>query len=137
MWITRNIEVYNQLKSANMPVALFGTKESKEICSKAKYVVVSTGKFDVEAQYIGGATIINLWHGIPLKKIAYDDHITSDADSLHKWIWNKLSEVPTPNTYYFSTSEVISQIYKSCFRTNESHVIQIGQARNDAFLMAV
>ena len=48
MWITRNIEVYNQLKSANMPVALFGTKESKEICSKAKYVVVSTGKFDVE-----------------------------------------------------------------------------------------
>lgn len=133
VWITRNMEVYNQLKSANMPVALFGTKESKKICSKAKYVIVSTGKFDVEAQYIGGATIINLWHGIPLKKIAYDDHITSDAVSLHKRIWNKLSEIPTPNTYYFSTSEVISQIYKSCFRTNESHVIQIGQARNDAF----
>lgn len=133
VWVTRNPEVYKQLKTLGMPVALFGTKKCKLICSKAKYVVVSTGKFDVEAQYIGGATIINLWHGIPLKKIGYDDHITNDSISLHKRIWNKISEFPTPNTYYFSTSKAISQIYKSCFKTDEAHIIQVGQARNDAF----
>lgn len=133
VWVTKNEEVYKQLRDSNMPVAMFGTEESKDVCSRAKYIVVSTGKFDVEAQYIGGATVINLWHGIPLKKIAYDDHITSDSVSLHKRIWNYLSELPTPNTYYFSTSEAISNIYKSCFRTDERHVIQIGQARNDAF----
>lgn len=133
VWVTKNKDVYNKLNDLNMPVVLFGTEESKDVCSKAKYIVVSTGKFDVEAQYIGGATIINLWHGIPLKKIAYDDHITSDSVSIHKRIWNYFSELSTPNTYYFSTSEVISNIYKSCFRTDEKHIIPIGQARNDAF----
>lgn len=133
VWITKNKEIYKRLSDLNMPVAMFGTEESKDVCSKAKYIVVSTGKFDVEAQYIGGATIINLWHGIPLKKIAYDDHITSDSVSFRKRIWNYFSELPTPNTYYFSTSEVISDIYKSCFRTDEKHIISVGQARNDAF----
>lgn len=132
-WITKNIEIYNQLKSEGKPVALMGTEESKRICSQAKYAVVSTGKYDVEADCIGGATILNVWHGIPLKKIGYDDHVTADSISIHKKIWNYLNDNATKNTYYFSTSPVISQIYQSCFKTDKEHIIQIGQARNDVF----
>lgn len=133
VWVTRNKNVYSQLKEEDLPVVLFGTKESKQVCSKAKYVVISTSSGDVEAQYIGGATTINLWHGIPLKKIVYDDHVTSDLDKLHKKIWCKLNNFPNRNTYYFSTSDRISEIYKGCFRTDEKHIIQTGQARNDVF----
>lgn len=132
-WITKNKDVYNKLKKEGKPVALVGTKQSKKICGKAKYVVVSTGKFDVEPEYIGGATVLNLWHGIPLKKIGYDDHVTADSQSIHKKIWNFLDDFATKNTYYFSTSPEISEIYKSCFNTDKNHVIQIGQARNDVF----
>lgn len=133
VWITKNHEIYNNLKCKNMPVALMGTKESRKLCRLAKYAVISTGKFDVEADCIGGATVINLWHGIPLKKIAYDDHITADSISLHKRIWNKLNNFANKKTYYFSTSDKISKIYQSCFRTDKDHIIQIGQARNDVF----
>lgn len=132
-WITKNMDVYNQLKNEGKPVALMGTDESKRICSQAKYAVVSTGKFDVEADCIGGATVLNVWHGIPLKKIGYDDHVTADSISLHKRIWNALDDYATKNTYYFSTSPVISKIYQGCFKTDKDHIIQIGQARNDVF----
>lgn len=133
IWITKKREIYDQLKKDQLPVALMGTEESKEACSKAKYIVVSTGKFDVETQYIGGATIINLWHGVPLKKIAYDDHITGGDSSFRKKIWNMLNDFPTRKTYYFSTSEAISRIYVGCFRTNRKHIIQCAQIRNDVF----
>ena len=38
VWLTKKEQIYNQLEKANKPVIMMGTKEAKQICSKAGYV---------------------------------------------------------------------------------------------------
>ena len=40
---------------------------------RAKYVVVCNGISDVNHTFMGRAVFLNLWHGVPLKKVGYDD----------------------------------------------------------------
>ena len=131
VWITKNSDVYNELKKQGNPVAMINSKSGVNYVKHAQYAVYSTGINDISYDYLGGATLINLWHGIPLKKIMNDDSIsiTSKGNKL----WNQLRSIPDKNTYVFSTSPAITRIYKSAFRTDDKHIIEIGQVRNDCF----
>lgn len=134
VWITKNEDVYKELKSKNLPVEMENSSLGTYLCNKAKNIVISTSIQDVTEQYYGGANIINLWHGIPLKEIVYDDHVTGAFRfTLKGRLFSTLTKLPEKNTYIFSTSPAITNIYKSAFRTDDKHIIEIGQVRNDCF----
>lgn len=133
VWVTKSTEIYKQLNAENLPVVLKDTNEEIDLCKKAGKIIYSTGIRDVDDIYTGNAVLINLWHGIPLKKIMYDDQITGNSRSLKNNIYEKLVKLPNNNSYVFSTSAKISEIYKSAFRTDDKHIIEIGQVRNDCF----
>ena len=42
---------------------------------RAKIIITSNSKRDVNKYFVNGATLINLWHGSPIKKIMCDDEI--------------------------------------------------------------
>lgn len=132
-WITNSDLVIEELKTKGLPVLKRNTPEANRIAKKAKYVVYSTSPEDANFYNIGGAVFINLWHGIPLKKICYDDNLISRNIILKRKIYSLLTYWPIRKKYNFSTSLEVSKIYKSCFKSDDKHIIQVGQARNDCF----
>ena len=136
IWITDEEDVFNIIKEKGFPVCLSNSFESIEYCKKAKYIITVTGDIDIgikNSNYLGGAYRINLWHGIPLKKIMYDDEYSFNKNSLKMKLRKILRKFPNRNEYVVSTSKIISNIYKSAFELNERHILQLGQPRNDYF----
>ena len=132
-WITKSEGVYNQLKQEGLPVAMAYSKEGKQLCKKAGYIVTSTGLADINENLIGGATRIDLFHGIPLKKIMYDDEVGGKLHTRSQRIHEKLTHRALKDYYVFSSSDTVSKSIKSAFRVDEKHILQYGLPRNDAF----
>lgn len=133
IWITKNKEVYNSLKANNLPVELAYSKAGKEACKKAKYVFTCTDTYDVNENCVGNAILINLWHGIPIKKIMWDDTVNAKYYSLKFRICNALLKWPLRKQYMLSTSQTMTSIFERAFRLPRDRVLELGQPRNDGF----
>ena len=70
VWITKSDEVVKEIESLGYEVYKWGTFKAIWIQLRAKYAVVSNGISDLQHTFLGRAVIIDLWHGIPLKKYA-------------------------------------------------------------------
>ena len=70
--------------------------------------------------------IINLWHGVPLKKIALlEEHQRKLAKLYFKWIFSENYK------YILTTSETLVPIMAASFGVKESKIRVWGQPRND------
>ena len=81
----------------------------------------------------GGATLVNLWHGLPLKRIEFD--ITSGplADRFAKRTLKERYYHPETfkrPDYLVSSSAMFSEIFARCFRISRERCLDIGLARN-------
>ena len=137
VWMTADAGIYQKLKNQNLPVCMCDTPEGQDLAKRAKYVFTATGRIDIgeeNMQHLGGAYYINLWHGLPLKKIMYDDvYAASSKIDLKYYVRALIEKIPYRHYYVVSTSNVITNIYKSAFRVNRSQILQLGQPRNDRF----
>ena len=148
IWITGSKEVLEELIKLNYPVCY--TWSLKAICYHltSKYVVFCTSSHDGSSSImhplLSGATFINLWHGIPLKKIGKDDNIDEmkfekmlDRKNVFLRIFLKkyynIKASIAQNVYVFSSSEAISKIYEGVFGLSSDRILCLGQARNDYF----
>ncbi len=132
-WITKNQEVYNQLKQDGLPAAMAYSEEGKRLCSKAGYIVTSTALSDVNENVIGGATRIDLFHGIPLKKIMYDDEVGGKMLTRSQRVHELLTRRALKDYFVFSSSDTVSKSIRTAFRVDNDHILQYGLPRNDAF----
>ena len=91
---------------------------------------------DINFWQSGGAMKVNLWHGIPLKKIQHDN--VFDKFRHPKNIWEKLRNFPRnisdekPNHYVLTTSENLREIFSSAFKTK--NVLVSGYPRNQVLI---
>ena len=107
----------------------------------AKFVFLSSAFTDVN-QYVCSTkrtTIIQLWHGTPLKKIHFDDKFNTFLNptginhiikSIKEWIFPFLGR---DYDYMVSSSELVSNCYHSAFRINKKKILLTGYPRNDVF----
>ncbi|MBZ4266133.1 hypothetical protein LAJ59_20360, partial [Streptococcus pneumoniae] len=66
IWITSNQDVFKELQKKQYLVMMAEAPETRKIVKKAKYIFTATGIFDIgeqNANFVGGAYLINLWHG--------------------------------------------------------------------------
>ena len=135
VWVSRNIQIVNELRQKKYEAYIVDSEEAICLQKKAKFFFVSTGVEDCYFSAIGNAVVINLWHGVPLKKIMYDDKIAFNKKSLFErgYVGGVLRKIPLRNTFITSTSTTVQQIYLSCFRKGVKHVPILGQPRNDMF----
>lgn len=139
MWITANIEVYNELRRDNKPVLLMGRVQSVLKVIRAKYFFVCTDETKdigiLESQFIGNAVVVNLWHGVGGgKKIGLDDiswrkYLLSPKNRIEAYF----KKVPLRKSYFSYTSEEMKRIFKSAFEIADDKFIRAGQVRNDMF----
>lgn len=130
IWITRNKTVYNELINRGYQVRMSGTFRAIMDIVTSKYAVICCFRSDVSTAWLGGATILNTWHGLPLK------HIGKDAEKYNRTpinkIYNTIREFPYRKEYYISTSQRVSDIYSNAFEVPKNRVKECGQARNDS-----
>jgi len=71
VWITKNIDVYHYLNDKGCSVEYLYTVKGVATVLRASRVFLSHRLDDINGALLGGAEIIQLWHGVPLKKIDY------------------------------------------------------------------
>ncbi|NLM04544.1 MAG: CDP-glycerol--poly(glycerophosphate) glycerophosphotransferase [Clostridiales bacterium] len=135
IWITQNKDVYENMKKNRYEVYLNNSIKGIYHQLTASAYFTCTGKADVSYYLLSNARHIELWHGIPLKKIMYDDKISNDHNRENdKKIIKRIMNWPgKKKRYVVSTSDKISEIYTSAFNLDKSKIIQLGQPRNDVF----
>lgn len=131
VWITREQRVCDELREKGYECYMYNSCKGKWIQMRARYVFYCVDHVDLNDATIGRATIFNLWHGIPLKKILYDDKITFKPRS-ESAIY-RFSYIPYRKEYVAATSATVAKIYQSAFRKERSKIITLGQPRNDVF----
>lgn len=133
IWITKNPEIARLLRDNGLKgYCLYSIKGIWYSLRAAVYIYDNYSK-DISFLLSGGAVKVNLWHGIPLKKIQKDnlfDYVRNPRNMQEKlrWALRRLSD-EKPSHYVLATSEFIKPIFSSSFRTK--NVLVNGYPRND------
>lgn len=134
IWIYKEKSV--SVSAANLNIRAYSSTSFKGIYYQliAKVVFVSHSiSADLNPSVIGWTTKrIQMWHGVPLKKIMYDN----SAENIW-WKRNKIYRVLTNNFYDYilSPSPLFDEIFSRAFDMPLSTLISTGYPRND-FLIA-
>lgn len=133
IWISKNKKVVEEVRELGYEAYYYASLRGIAVQLRAKYVFVTNGISDVNHAFMGRAVFINVWHGVPLKKIGYDDSYAANWDSVPRKIRDKIVNVALGREYVVATSETIANIYESAFRRPKEQILCLGQPRNDVF----
>lgn len=133
VWITKNPEVVREVRGLGYEAYLFSSGKGILCQLRAKYAVMCNGISDLNHTFLGRAVFLNVWHGVPLKKIGYDDTKGKNWDSRGQRIRRKIQQFPLGREYVVATSDTFAKIYRSAFRRPSEQILTYGQPRNDVF----
>lgn len=135
IWIAKNKNILKSNRSSGYETYMKWSIKGIWFCVKAKYVFVTSRKQDVNEFFINGATLINLWHGSPLKKIGADDKYSK----VNSFFYSKVVKTLFPISYEFnydyvtSNAAIFTEKMASSFRLKTTNVLETGCPRNDVF----
>ena len=96
VWVTRSLDIYDKLRNEGKPVVICDSKEGIDIQRNAGYFFMTSSIQDGDTRYMNGIYFVNLWHGMPLKKIGEDAMMRIRDKSVWKRIktWIRKQVVP-------------------------------------------
>ena len=141
VWIAKDRDVYDRVKKAGYEVCMCDSREGRRVQLRAATLIHShTIKDDFNYLLVGGATAVNVWHGVGLKRSWYRNRMSfagkwmaapaSPARSLCL-LWDR-TDLAREN-YFIGTSETVDAYYPATYHVPADHVLMLGQARNDVF----
>ena len=140
VWLTENKLLIEQLKAKGYQVFHKNSIIGFWYGSRAGFSFINCGYDDVNKYCIRGSLIIQLWHGIPLKKIKNDDIINENIQrpSIIILIRNIILKLlPFLNERYdliISTGSKVTDRFESAFKINRSNIVETGYPRMDIIL---
>ena len=135
VWISKDKELVKWLTANDKPAYYLYSLVGVWYSLRAKVYLYDNYSKDISFFLSGGAIKINMWHGIPLKKINMDNkfdlirHPISTLAKL-KWVLRRMTD-EKPSHYILTTSKFMSSIFSSAFNTN--NVLICGYPRTDIF----
>ncbi len=140
VYISKNQEIVHFIKNKNMQAEYLYSFEGFKTVLRAKKAFISHSIEDIHPILIGGAEIIQLWHGTPLKRIGYD------ADWIHHNFQDRIKNAIRTILYsifpylyssrlfddIIASSDYICPSFMSAFDIPRSKISVAGQPRNDA-----
>ena len=133
VWISKNKDVVRSMQAKGLASYSAYSSEGIKLQMQASLCIFShSNAADFFAATIGRKTkCINLWHGVPIKKIGFDDK-RNERRPLNKWISKNLFPYREErNDLMFSDSSVVSKIFQSAFDVPADRVIITGEPRRD------
>jgi len=151
-WITKNSDVYKDLKAKNINVLYGNSLKAIWFHLRAKAVFCNCSpNTDLFGRYLNRKTIIfNLWHGTPIKKIGFDaissdisserlgvkrsGFISRNAPNFIKIVKNKLLE---KELYYLASSTKVATLLSSAMGVDINHIIVAGYPKLDHLIQEI
>lgn len=137
VWITGDRELVKNLQRNGLISYSRWSFRGLYTCLRAKNYFYNVYSDDINFYTSANSTLINLWHGIPLKTIEFDIHrgplqkmFNSNLSYIYMFFKPYIFKNPS---YVLSTSSNISKILASAFRVNESQCLELGYPRTDVF----
>lgn len=142
VWISGRLGVVRQVRQLGLPAHHWLSPLGLWYSLRAGVYVVDCRAMDVSSIARSGAKVVNLWHGIPLKKIEGDveqpDHpyMRIRRGSLPVRLVNRLRhpDLAERYDYVLSTSALTAARFQSAFGVAHDQVISTGYPRNDPLL---
>ena len=137
-WVTKNKKVYEELKTAEMPVLLLYTWAAIKKVAQARFAVVSASLSDIDGSLISGAKVIQTFHGLPIRRLAnsYYAFQVEKASGLRRlmnqgiaWLYRTLNRQKF--TYILAPSVEWSPVWEKTFAIAPSQVKVTGMPRDD------
>ena len=140
VFFSRDKEIVEQLKQCGYEACYTYTVRGFYLALRAGKCFISHSTHDIHALLVGGARIIQLWHGTPLKLIGHD--VLSLAEGFRQKIKRTLRKLLFTVFPYLLTSmkydkitissEFTKNIFRGAFLAKEDQLLVTGQPRNDA-----
>lgn len=130
-WVS-NKKCDTSLLDKKITIVEKGSDEAKHLIKESEVIVVNQGLCDItdDSSCVPyNSLIINLWHGMPWKKIMYDVADNSLIRFFKKCLYKKINVFD----YLISTSRENSKIIKNAFYLNNNQIIESGYPRNEIF----
>lgn len=136
VWITKNRDVYKKLHSQGKNVCLSSSLPGVWWCLRAKYVFLSSTQDDVNKFFLNGARQIWLWHGMPLKKIGFDDDSKSRLPHWKRCLASVIDPYLSLKPYAtLTSSDFFTPFLERAFRLPKERIWNTGLPRCDAFFI--
>jgi CDP-glycerol glycerophosphotransferase (TagB/SpsB family) len=142
VWMTESQEIFHFLDSEGLPVCRRRTVKGLWLGLRAGVYVFDLNQDDINYWTSHGALSVNLWHGIPLKKLERDVtiRVSHIYDAFRGKLWailaTKLISPWVLNGYDLIavTSQHQRSMYARAFGVDLEKVKVLGQPRNDVLL---
>jgi CDP-glycerol glycerophosphotransferase len=139
VWISRSREIAEELQKQGYPAYYWLSWQGIVYPLIAKYHIIDASIETINFWLSGGAKVVLIWHGIPLKKIAHDVTKGLSLDvALHKThgLKNALLRYLLPwrfrgIDYLVATSPVFRDISSSAFQIPNERIFIGGFPKND------
>ncbi|MCP4706001.1 MAG: hypothetical protein GY865_15490 [candidate division Zixibacteria bacterium] len=139
VYISRNKNVVAQLINNGYCAEYLYSYNGIKAVLTAKKAFINHSVRDIHPLLLGGAEIIQLWHGTPLKKIGYDaDWITDSTITKIKFLIRRIIYCIFPYMYssrwfdkVIASSDETVVTFKTAFGITDKRIEVIGQPRND------
>ncbi|ODN42973.1 hypothetical protein BGC07_08625 [Piscirickettsia litoralis] len=131
VWITSSKSIRSKLKAQNMKSAYRWSIRGVFLCLRAKYYVYNSYVSDINFWFSRRAVFVNLWHGIPLKKIEFDiseGPLKKVYQPKNELISKIINPIPYQRpSYMFAPSNYVAKLFQSAFRVEKkiSYVLDI------------
>ena len=140
VFISKNKDVVTFIKSNGMDAEYLYSLGGLKTVIRARKAFISHSIEDIHPVLLGGAEVIQLWHGTPLKMIGYDsDWIIHNGKDKFRNVLRKISYSIIPYLYssrcfdrIIISSDYICTSFKSAFNISETIIDVMGQSRNDS-----
>ncbi len=134
IWIGKNPLIVNRLKERGYLAYLDSDIVSYYYRIKAKYFI-SDQWHNYKYFLSFGSKYIHLWHGIPLKKIGFDDKydkrkFLSKSNIFRKFIFKHICK----EAYMFCCSDYDKEIFHTAFKLDRDRIFTLGYPRNDVLI---
>lgn len=139
--ITKSKDVFSKYRQNNENVLFFRSFKGWLISLKALWFITDHGMNDINIYATNGARIVFLWHGMPLKRIGFDDLYFKNNNKLLGYLNNMICPYYNNKRIYLltSTSDFFKSFLSSGFSNDsgeklvETKIINTGLPRTDIF----
>ncbi len=138
VWVSKQPQIVDELGRAGYPAELTRSLRGLWTCARAGVYLYDCGTSDINAALSWHALRINLWHGVPLKRIGSDIVVASHpartlySSTAARWAryFSSPANLDRPD-FVIATSETMLSRYESAFDLSSGQVKALGQPRTD------
>lgn len=136
IWITKNRNIVKKLRDQGYKCHYYLSIKGLWHTLSAQRIYVTHYKTDINRLLINTRTqVINLWHGIPLKKIEYDQNLSLKNKPIYRFLINYIIFPYRNKTDLLPvSSKYIQARFISSFRLNEEKTPILGSPREDVLI---